>query len=164
MKTIIKTIAMSLLIASCTNTSFLPIPGGLGETPYGSLIKVRTINKGLFDGELLAVDSTGIYVYDHNKPSIQSSYFIPKDNIRFFHLETAKPINSSINLPVLIGFSISHGIFGFITLPINFLWYGLVRYAEDSEHTITHKNLSMEELSMYARFPQGIPSDLFENY
>ncbi|MCC5915819.1 MAG: hypothetical protein JJU02_00690 [Cryomorphaceae bacterium] len=146
---------------SCAKYSFLPKPHDLGETPYGAFIEIFTFEHGSFRGEILAIDTNGIFVYDHRLGDEKNSVFVYKKNIRRYKVRKVKPLLWQIAYPVLTGFPISHGFYALLTLPFNYIYYSIFLGVEETQYTMNNKNMEFKDLQFFARFPGGIPDGFF---
>ena len=146
-----------IFIAACSVQEYLPPVKEIGSTVMGSHISLVTKSGHKSKGELIAVDTSQIVVLVfENRSSVQ----IPIHDIKSFKLRYAKAKHywPSILLGSLI--SISHGWGAFFTLPLNLIVTSAVSISGADAHILSQKRINYEKLSMFARFPQGIPPNV----
>ena len=120
------------------------------ETPYER-----------FSGELLAVDSLNIILRPTkaNPTSLDDLIIIPRQQVARFYLYLAQ--RSSTGVAILFELStISHGFVLIFTLPINMIVAGILVSEANDSFVFSNSNITLDELKMYSRFPQGLPPQL----
>lgn len=150
-----------LLWSSCISLKTVPVVDQLPIHVKGSTVKINRIGKSSVTGELIAINEDEI-IYLIEKP--------PKHIVTSIHKNLVKSItvilsrasnNRNINsresklIPLM---SLGHGWWGVFTLPIN---VAVVFLANRKKYQI--KLNSSEELSKFARFPQGMPEGISLN-
>lgn len=161
MKTITFFLCTLFLFSGCSSPKHLPTPKDLKYHVKGFYAQVNT--NGIFksiSGEIIAASANEIIVLPFDTKAKITT--IAKDNIQTINVlisltvDNPKKINTRASLVNLT--SIGHGVFGLITLPINIAaTTGITR----SKYSMKYPdNLSWDKLSKFARFPQGIPSQI----
>jgi hypothetical protein len=157
MKTKIITILIlpAILLLGCASPAYLPKAGNIGQNPYGSYIKVKLTDKPAVSGELIAIDSTQLIVFNEYKKSCET---IPMNTIRKFELQYAKGKNYGWTIPVFTLLTpFIHGFLSAFTLPANLVVTIAISVSGARDFRYNQKNTTFETLRMFARFPQGIP-------
>lgn len=149
-----------MFIYSCETPSYLPSNHEVGTNQYGSYIKVnQNVNEEILlrKGELISIDSSNIIVFDEvSKKCIT----IPINKVSKFKLKYAKSREYFWSIPVLSLSSIAHGFGLIITMPANIVVTSIVTTSGSSDYQFSKKNITYNEMRMFARFPQGIPLNM----
>lgn len=147
-----------IIVSSCSAPKYVPQVEELPLSTHGSHIEVQQKSKAITEGELIAIDSTGLVIL----AGIETKQLrnITFDNIEKFKLTYAQPKNYGWTIPVYTAATISHGIFLIFTAPVNIAVTSVVASAGANAFTYNQKVISYEELRMFARFPQGIPPNI----
>jgi hypothetical protein len=163
MKTkIILAVLTAIILSCCTYPGYLPSGKMIDVNQYGSHIKVTT-SSGSFFGELIAVDTTQLVILSDSskiKKSDERLIRLPAGDIRYFKIQYASPKQYGWSIPVYMLASISHGWWLILSLPINALVTSLITGSATSFYQYNQKDISFEELKMFARFPQGMPPNI----
>jgi hypothetical protein len=146
----------ALFLCSCSPAIYLSKPENIDVNRYGSYIKVVRTAGANIKGELIAVDSTKLVILETLSKGIVLS-FVPVGEIKRFKLRYAKPRNYGWSIPVFAAATISHGWFAIISLPVNIMVTSIVTATGATAFTSKNRDISYRDLSMFARFPQGIP-------
>ena len=125
---------------------------------YGSHIKIIHKTLSSIKGELIAIDSSKIVLLQ--KTNLNKCTVFKTADIKQFRLRYAKPKHYGWTIPVYTLATISHGVFLIFTAPLNLIVTFIVSVGSEQAFTYTNKNMTYEELKMFARFPQGIPSNV----
>jgi len=152
----IATMLIALAWTGCTLPKNLPEPQEVDSYQYGCPIKVKTINYKFIHGELLAVDSVGLFILP-NDPLIESAIFIRQDSVKDYIVYFAKPKNYSWTIPAYAVLSFSHGVYAVLTLPLNLLVTSFTTSHALRTYTYNNKSLPLDQLRMFSRYPQGLP-------
>jgi hypothetical protein len=142
------------LLSSCGSIKYLPSPDKLDINQYGSYIKVNCINLSTIDGELIAADSTNLVILTDFENKCTK---IPVSEIDHFHLRYANGKHYGAIIPLFTIATLFHGFFAIITAPVNLLATIAVTTTGENAYRYNEKQISLEELKMFARFPNGIP-------
>lgn len=158
MKTnIVLYLLVTTILTNCYSPTYLPSYKKIDINPFGSFIIVNKTNRQHVYGELIAVDSNRIILLaDINKKCLT----INRNEIKYFSLQYAKIDNWTGPLFTLL--SLTHGVVIPITLPINIASttsnpFKYTHYSNDTFNKKSKRNISYDQLKMFARFPQGIP-------
>lgn len=143
-----------------TNSHHIPIVPKLEDlksSPYGSFIKVKLNDKSKIVGELISVENRKLRIlsYQQTEPILVD---VSQENVKKFKLRFASVPELIRASPILTLLSLSHGYFFLITIPLNLMvTLGMIAISDDQVN-YTKEEISYEELKMFSRFPQGIPS------
>jgi hypothetical protein len=173
-----------LLAASCESYDFLPKQEEYKNYTKGNSIKLWYYTPGdsadvnelrsffsfsdsIYDelnelaGELIALSSDSIYILEGLYPAVgkgSGCISIAKSAIFAYDLYYAKPgIDQSTTTIVGSIFSVTHGLLGVISFPINIIVTSAVNRSIESGSISNETNIELEELNKFARFPRGIP-------
>jgi len=142
-----------LLLTGCFSPAWLPHHRDIGLSPRGSLIQVRCKNNIYAKGELItASDSAMIVLSETGKP-----FFLNRKDIISYRLRYAKPKNYGWTIPVFTLATIAHGYFFVLTAPVNLITTIAVTASGANAYTYKKKDISYDDLKMFARFPGGLP-------
>lgn len=167
MKTDILLFFSVLSITSCTVTApptFLPPRENVGRETTGALVTLRGNQYSSLEGELLAVSNDSVYLLVKSytdtcgKVQVWSKQEVVNYTIRF-----ANGKNYAWTIPVFTMLSLTHGVFALATLPMNWMVTGSLHAASKKSVTFTKEQVGMGKLSMFARFPQGLPETVDRN-
>lgn len=146
---------ITLLIGGCAATGYLPTSDKIDVFEYGSIITIAYKKSDLkLRGELIALDSSTIIVLSNKAKNCIS---IPVSEVRKFSLRYASPKSYGWTIPAFSLFSIFHGFFSVITIPINLIVTIAVEAESRNSFRYNHENITYQDLKMFARYPQGIP-------
>lgn len=154
-------LAASLAVACAASTAprgWLPGPGEAQAEAYGGWISVqRQSHRETIHGELIAVDRDSVFVL-----TAEELFVIPLADVRRAKLTSYKSGGSAIALWGLAGTlsTISHGVILIISAPLWIVSSSIAAAGASREPQVTYPQRSQQELSMYARFPQGLPEGL----
>ncbi len=145
------------LLFSCSVPQYLPPSQQIDVNRYGSHIKLFQKNGKRVSGELIAVDHQSVVVLVE---STKNCITVPINQIYRFKLRYARPAHYGWSIPLFTLSTISHGFFLIITAPLNLILTISVTVGGENAFTYSQKDMSYEKLIMFARFPQGIPSNV----
>jgi hypothetical protein len=151
---------LALLLISCSAPKYVPKVEDIPTSTFGSLIQVKNnLTNKFVTGELIAIDEelTVILSIENNVNEIIA---IPTKNIGYYKLRYAQPEQYGWSIPVYSLFTISHGYFAVITMPLNLLVTGGITASGANAYTYDEEQITLSELKMFARFPQGIPPSI----
>ncbi len=158
MKTNIALIGLLIIFfSSCTSPRYLPSSDKIDVNEYGSYIKIFHKEAYNIDGELIAIDSNKIVVLTE---LTKECLTFPISEITQFKLRYAKPKHYGLSVPVLFVYPFIHGRFSIITIPIHLIVTLSVTAAGESAFMYSDQNMTYDKLQMFARFPQGIPTNI----
>jgi len=139
-----------IIFAGCFTVSYLPTHKTLDSNPYGSYIRINTLDKKYYTGELISVSGDKVTVLvDEN--GIISCKTIDSSLIKRYYVIYA---NKSETRAIPFFISIFHGWFFPITALIN------ASLMVNTDFTYTSKSLKYKDLKLFARYPQGIPDNI----
>lgn len=148
---------IAIIISSCTSPRYLPSSDKIDVNEYGSYIKIIRQTTANIDGELIAIDSNKIVVLSQSENKCLT---VPITDVKRFKLRYAKPKHYGWSIPVYTLATIGHGLFLIFTAPINLIVTISVTASGESAFKYSDKNMTYEKLKMFARFPQGIPTNI----
>lgn len=154
---IIITGLFAIIISSCTSPRYLPSSDKIDVNEYGSYISITRKKTSNIDGELIAIDSNKIIVLTENTKKCVT---VPVNEVERFSLRYAKPKNYEWTIPVYTLSTISHGNYIILTAPVNLIVTISVTVAGKNAFKYSDKNMTYDKLKMFARFPQGIPTNI----
>jgi len=143
-----------LLSGSCSFPGYLPTTSNIGVNEFGSYIRITQHSGKYLRGELIAVDTSNIFVLIDNP---RQCVALPISQMKGFSLRYAKGKHYGWTVPLYSLFTISHGWFLIITFPVNLITTLVVTASGRNSFTYGEKDINIGYLSSFARFPQGIP-------
>ncbi len=153
-----------MALNSCQVPAYLPSSKDIDINNHGSYIKMVDRTNSKMKGELIAIDSSGMYILttDTNPTNLDSMrcYKMPIDNIKSFKIRYASPRFYGWTIPVFLLAVIGHGYYAVLTLPANLVVP--IAVSVSSENSFQYKGdiFYYEYFKMFARFPQGIPPNI----
>lgn len=146
---------LMVLLSGCMTPKYLPDVDTIDVNPNGSYIKVNTNpNGGVISGEFIALDSVGIWLLEESSNQLTR---ISYGEFHKFNLRYAKPIRYETYIAFLVLSTLTHGLFIVITGPINLAVAISVTATGERLFTYNQRTITMAQLRMFARYPQGIP-------
>ena len=157
MKTDIHLVAILclLILSSCASKKFLPRPADMGSAPFGSYLSLVLRNRVMLGGELIAIDSSHLFILRRRNPE-QRVQPVPLKEIKSYSVQVTRANNNTIPLILSTLASCTHGWFLPISLPVNLTTI----LVSGSGYHLSKNDIPLHELHKYARFPQGIPPGL----
>lgn len=150
-------ILSAISLCQCATVSYLPVPGQLGVSERGSHISVYRHKMPRLQGELIAVDSSQLYVLVYKTHACTP---VPFQDISRFNLQYAENKQYQWTIPVFTLAALSHGYGLLYTGPLNLLVTTIVTATGESAFQVNNKDMTYEQIKMFARFPQGMPPRL----
>lgn len=150
-------IATSLM--SCLSARYLPESNEIDVNQHGSFIRVNTKDDQLYQGELLAVDGINLVILNRDTTKEKISE-VNTANVKKFKLRYAKSKHYEWTIPVSMLVTIAHGWYAGLTLPVNIITTSTVSSGGEYAFEYNQKIMTFDKLKMFARFPQGIPSNV----
>lgn len=161
-------IVVSILItSSCSVNKYVSTPKEISTFVNGMYFKGEK-KKGnsldrFFKGEIIAVEENGLHLLTFGK--IDTVIYLPKNDVKrgkiSIALSSDKP--GKYGAWGLINFlPFAHGVFGVFSLPITAITTGtIISDAARGGYRIRYpKEIAWEDMHKFARFPQGIPSNI----
>ena len=146
-----------VFFSSCNTPKYLPDVKAIGLESHGSYIKINHKSSAQIHGELIAVENNNIYVLlNESKRCLK----IPVAEIKNFKLRYAQPAHYGWSIPIFSAVSLVHGILATFTLPLNLIITTAVTISGENDFRYNQKSISLKNLKMFARFPQGIPENI----
>jgi len=148
------------LITSCRSTAYLPTPKEVGINVYGSKLKMETKQGAKIVGELIVIDKTDIYLLTREKKRKGEGNIVrvPRHSIKTYSLHWGEPVEAYYWMPLILSvLSVSHGRFAIFSIPVNLIGTLTVIATAERDYRYSEKDIKMDDLSMFARFPAGFP-------
>ncbi len=143
-------------LCECTPAFYLK---RIGRNERGAYVKVRKGSEHKIKGELISADSEKLRVLTGKAPKKKMAV-IPKREVDRIKIKFAKPKSYWWAVPVFTAATAAHGVFLIFSAPTNLIVTITTAVSSSSDVRFTDEDLSFEDLNMYARFPQGIPSHI----
>ncbi len=150
-----------VLLWNCKAPAYLPASGDIVTNPWGSRIIVNRSSGPDISGELIAADSLKIVVLtdiNYARRLDRTIQVVPVNEIKNYKLYYARPNRYWWTIPAFTAATLSHGYILVFSAPVNLLLTGLVTLSNTFRYK--KRDLTLEEMKMFARFPQGIPAHL----
>ncbi|GAA3560767.1 hypothetical protein [Snuella lapsa] len=156
-----------ILVLSCGTPKTLISPKNFKFDVKGLFVKCKLLDNSFIKGELIEVTPETIRVLTNEKEENIKTF--KKENINNVEIfvssiyDNPKIINRwSTLMPVT---SVGHGFFGIFSLPVNIgVAISMNSTSQSSSYRMKYPdNISWNEMSKFARFPQGIPNNIDMN-
>lgn len=154
---------IAVFLYGCSSAKYLPESDQVGVNQYGSQIEISTHDFTVLGELIVAKDSSLIILLDSDNPnekSVKQIKIISVNKIQEFILSYAKHNDYSWTIPVFTLMTISHGAFLIFTLPLNLITTIAINSNASSGFQYNNYSIEYNQLKMFARFPQGIPSNV----
>ncbi len=150
------------LLSSCRSHYMMPDAAKAHENVYGSFIEIKMTRDAIVPtarGELIAVDDTVLYLLSEEEDEIYHLHLKREwiTNFRLHHYRGKHPVAFNIFLGLV---PISHGVIAPLSLVTNIVTMGIVNGRIKDRASSRMDEIGFEDLSRYARFPQGFPPGL----
>lgn len=147
------------VISGCSIPRYLPKTNAIDINLYGSYIKIIPKEGANVKGELLGADTTLLIVFtDSSRHKIVR--IVPVSKVKRFSLRYAQPKSYWWTIGVFPAICASHGWWAILSIPLNLAITAGVSASATGAYKYSSKNISYEQLRMFARFPGGIPSNI----
>jgi hypothetical protein len=156
-------IGLIVLLNSCSSVKAplgtVPVRNALATDTFGGWIELSLISpKDSISGEFIATSNDSLYIMDRGEVKIYAV-----SNISLARLVIFKNMSSTFGAWTFLGslLTISNGAFLLFTLPTTLIMGISTTIGEAKRiNFLDYPSNSIENLSKYARFPQGIPEGL----
>ncbi len=148
---------LAIMISSCSYPKYLPTSSQIDVNKFGSYIDINRHTGADIRGELISIDSNQIVVL---KESAHNCVTIPITDVKNFKLQYAKSKEYAWTNVVYTLATISHGGFLLLSLPVNLIVTISVTSSGHKAFRYSDKNMTYDNLKMFARFPQGVPPNI----
>ncbi len=162
-KILVFPILFLILSGGCSAPGYIPEAELIDVNQYGSYIDIMTLRGKTFDGELIAVDDLEVTILAESGPPDGTVLSIAIADIDVYHLHYAQPVGYAWTIPVFSLFTITHGWFLVLTFPANLITTIAVSAGGSTAFRYSDSDISLQDLKMFARFPQGIPKNFLKN-
>lgn len=129
------------------------------QSPKGAFIqaKIKGLREKLsISGELISADQKKIIIYTLDNPRTMQPYAL-RDVIKY-EIYFAKGVeNYDLETSLINASTLTHGWFLVLTLPINIIINGSINESVHRELRFDSKEVPLDELYKYARYPNGLP-------
>lgn len=141
---------------SCKMYDSIPMVDEIGQFEKGSQIKIISDKKSMSKGELIAVTPDRIvFLNRYNKLETINRKNINSVKIIASYTHSKRDAKDADLIGLM---TIGHGFWLVFTLPINIL---TISSNNKSKYILKHSgNINWKSVSMYARFPGGIPEGI----
>ena len=156
-----------ILLYSCSSASYLTKPMDFKHQVKGLFLETTMHDSSIVLGEIIEVNSVDIKILPLNQAN--GIHTIAKDKIQSAEVIIALTSDNSKKISSWAGsvnvLSIGHGYFGILTLPINLaITIPMANDAVKGTYRVKYPdNIAWDEMSKFARFPQGIPQNIAQN-
>ncbi len=157
MRIIIFIIGIVVLTSSCTKPKNLTKVEYVDINTYGSYIGVYRTTESNVYGELIAIDQEKMIVLLEDTAQCVT---VPLSDVTQFTLRYAEPDHYAWSIPAYTFMTITHGLWLLVTAPVNLIVTIAVTASGERAYRYNNRNMTFEELTMFARFPQGIPPNV----
>jgi hypothetical protein len=150
------------LNACKTSATYLPNYENIDTNQYGSMITVYQFTTSeKIKGELIHIDSNNLVVLTENKHLNKECKVILLSDIYKFKLRYAKPpTNYGWTIPGFILLPFIHGVYSSFTMPLHLIVTISVTASGQNAFKYSNKDITFDQLKMFARFPQGLPKEI----
>jgi hypothetical protein len=145
---------VAIAVCGCTAPPYLPPADEIDVSKFGSHIKIIRKNAPALAGELIAIDRQQIIVLPQDSRRCE---MVSIDEVKRFTLRYARPRHYGWTIPLGFFISFVHGMFFILSEPVNLVVTVIVTVSGETDFKYSDKNMTYEQLTMFARFPQGIP-------
>ncbi len=163
MKNYLLFLCVLFLFAACKTPTYLSTPKDFKDQVTGLHFTCSLDGKTEIVGEIIAVDSSTIKLLPINGDGLMT---ISKDEIEkgdiIVALTSDNPQKIKTWSTIVSLMPIGHGVFGVVTLPITLAATIPMSYnAAKGVYRVNYPdNVYWEDMSKFARFPQGIPESI----
>lgn len=154
---------MASIVTGCRLPGYLPKPENLGTGTFGSRIILSCHDSPKMQGELIAADGEQLFILVEQDRQTRLLSTVQLTEIKHFRLKYARPVSSTLYgpaIPILSALTASHGLWLIFSLPVNLLVTISVTASAARSFEYNDRNLPVSQLSLFARFPQGLPPGL----
>jgi hypothetical protein len=159
MKRYIFILLLSVTMVACDQYKHLPTPYEWPQSPMGATVEVQVdgLRKEIH-GELIAMDSAMFYILSKGIMVSVEMNLTKKVELHVSRSSENPQIITawSFLMPLI---TLSHGFFLILTFPVNAIAGALI--SDDARNStygkIYFRPVPFQEISKFARFPQGIP-------
>ncbi len=155
-------IPILLLFISCA-PSYIPKTTELGTNVYGGKTTLKlTGGDKKVQGELIAINFDDVIILLDKKGKLEKVPYYRVVDFKLTFATSKTQLYWTIPIYTIISM-MSHGLYFAYTAPINMILTSIIAIEQASIKAYSKKDLSLEELRMFARFPQGMPAHFEEN-
>lgn len=152
---------LAILFSNCKFPEYLPSTENIDTNPHGAMITAHVKkSSGPVRGELISCDDDKLIILADSAYAKKKGTKLERlswEEVNKFRLQYAKPKNYAWSLPVYTLATLSHGLFAIFTAPVNFAATFTVNNSGRLSFSYDNTKISMQDISMFARYPQGIP-------
>ncbi len=156
---------VALIFTSCKSPDYLSQPMEFGYRVKGLVIEVKTTDRNKVLGEIIEVGEGHILLLPVKDPA-SSIISLDRQDVKEADVIVATTSDKPGTIALWGGLQnilvLSHGAFAIITLPINLaISISLAQDAAKGTYRVKYPdNIEWEEMSKFARFPQGLPREI----
>jgi len=152
-------LVLGLILNGCYSPNYLPTVENIDVSEFGSYIELHRNDADVLKGELISIDTTQLIILS-DMDSVKQIVTCPINHASSFTLKYAQPKDYSWRIPIYTLSTLLHGYFLILTAPINLIVTISVNASGSSDFEYSEKDMTFDRLKMFARFPQGIPSNI----
>lgn len=145
------------MLNSCIFPKYLPSADKIDVNEYGSYIKIARKKAPSINGELIAIDSSKIFVLSEDSVKCM---IVPLIDIKWFSLRYATSKNYGWSIPLFSIASFAGGMYFIFLWPLNLIVTSSVTTGANKSFKYNNSNITYDKLKMFARFPEGIPPNV----
>lgn len=145
--------------SGCYAPAFIPEAENIDVNPYGGYLEITNEAGQTAEGELIAIDNQHVTLLEDSGTPDETLRRIAVSNMYRYRLRYAQPVNYAWTIPLFSAFTITHGWFLVFTFPVNLITTIAVSVGGETAYRYTEKEISLQDLKMFARFPQGMPEN-----
>lgn len=150
-------LSFCLFTLSCSVPRYLSSPEESGLNPYGAYISIR-FERGTenYKGELIAVENDAPVYRDEVTNHWVS---LPLEKVASYRLWYARPRRYEWTMALASILPLFHGWFSTLSVPVHLFGTAFVSSHSYYAFTYTEKQIGLDELKMFSRFPAGLPDE-----
>lgn len=150
-------LSAAALFTGCYSPKHLPDYRETGSYQYGSYIEVIQKEATRVRGELIAADSAGLLVLEQKS---RSCTLIRYEKVRKFRIRYARNKNYWWSIATVAALPGINGLISIYTIPLHLAISIPVAVSGYKAHSYTHREVPIQKIRMYARFPNGLPAHI----
>ncbi|MBE0645879.1 MAG: hypothetical protein IH600_17495 [Bacteroidetes bacterium] len=158
-KTLVFALLPLLMTAGCWAPGYIPEVEDIDVNPYGGYLEITNAQGQTAEGELIAIDDEKVTILVDPATPKETLRTMAIEHMYRYRLHYAQPVDYTWTIPLFSLFTITHGWFLVLTFPVNLITTIAVTVGGETAFRYTEKEISLQDLRMFARFPQGMPEN-----
>ncbi len=147
------------LTAGCWAPGYIPEVEDIDVNQYGGYLEITNAQGQTAEGELIAIDDEHVTILVDPGTPEETLRTMAIAQMYRYRLRYAQSVGYAWTIPLFSLFTITHGWFLVLTFPANFITTIAVTVGGETAYRYTEKDISLRDLNMFARFPQGMPEN-----